>query len=83
MYEEALQELASQMKDDLVIIPDSVHSCMVISKNWLSDIDELKEVKKLIQIINQDSNLIDPEHVLSDNIYYFDSKKGELRVIAD
>lgn len=83
MYEEALQELASQMKDDLVIIPDSVHSCMVISKNWLSDIDELKEVKKLIQIINQDSNLIEPEHVLSDNIYYFDSKKGELRVIAD
>lgn len=83
MYEKVLQELASQMKDDLVIIPDSVHSCMVISKNWLSDIDELKEVKKLIQIINQDSNLIDPEHVLSDNIYYFDSKKGELRVIAD
>lgn len=83
MYEEALQELASQMKDDLVIIPDSVHSCMVMSKNCLSDIDELKEVKKLIQIINQDSNLIDPEHVLSDNIYYFDSKKGELRVVAD
>ena len=49
MYEEALQELASQMKDDLVIIPDSVHSCMVISKNWLSDIDELKEVKNLFK----------------------------------
>ncbi len=69
-YEGFLDEQAKKMGEDFYIIPCSIHEVLLVPESMAHDIDQLKE---MISQVN--SCELQPEDVLSDNLYHYDSKE--------
>ena len=59
---------------DLFLIPSSIHEWL-----YLEDKGELtaEELTELLRAVNRE--VVEEEEVLSDQLYYYDGKKGEMR----
>lgn len=75
LYEDILYAAANALDTDIYIIPSSIHELLFTKSKEIWP-DELKE---LVQIINAEG--VSPEEKLSDNIYYYDRDRRELRII--
>ncbi|SEA60353.1 hypothetical protein SAMN02910384_01899 [Pseudobutyrivibrio sp. ACV-2] len=69
-YEGFLDEQAKKMGEDFYIIPCSIHEVLLVPESMAHDIDSLKEM-----ISNVNSCELEPEDILSDNLYHYDSKE--------
>lgn len=72
LYEGVLKELADKLDDDLVILPSSIHECIIVPKS-LGDIEELTA---LVQLVN--GNEVGESDILSDHAYIYDRKQDKV-----
>lgn len=76
LYSEALCQVAQELDADLFILPSSIHEVIL-----LPDIhqDSPEQLKSMIKEINDTQ--VEPEEVLSDNLYYYDRKEDKIRLL--
>lgn len=75
LYEEYLDELARNVKDDLFLLPSSIHEVLAVPANGMS----VKELRGLVGQVN-DSDAVGSEEVLSGNVYRYSKETGKLRI---
>ena len=77
LYKDALKAIASKLKSDLYIIPSSIHEIIVVKtiEGCEFSTDAIKEM-----IYNINRNELPPEDFLSDNLYFYNRKTGELGI---
>lgn len=73
LYPGMLAGIAAEEKNDLYIIPSSLHELILLPDDGEVSADELK---KMIYDVNR-THVI-PEDVLSDSLYYYDREKGDI-----
>ena len=57
------------------MLPSSIHEVLLLSPENVFDGEGLR---RLVREINEDQ--VEPYEVLSNNVYYYDSEKGEIRI---
>lgn len=67
-----LQEISEIVKEDLYILPSSIHECLLAPKSKV-DLQEAKEMVGEINILE-----VAPEERLSDNIYEYSAATREI-----
>ena len=72
---EALAEVAEKLGDNLVILPSSIHECIVLRESQALDMDSLKD---MVETVN--ATEVSPDERLSDNVYTYDAQTQELTV---
>ena len=75
LYPKVLEEIAKKMGRNLYIIPSSVHEMLVLPDDGSNDGGYLQ---KLIAEVNVTQ--VEPEAVLSDQLYYYDSREKQIRI---
>ena len=66
---------APVIKGDFFVLPSSIHEVLLLSPENVFDGEGLR---RLVREINEDQ--VEPYEVLSNNVYYYDSEKGEIRI---
>lgn len=78
MYKDYLQRVAEAAQCDLFVVPSSVHECLIMPKTGHVDPEWLTET------INEVNDLsVDPQEVLSGNLYFYDRQTQCLNVVAE
>ncbi len=77
LYPGVLEEVAAErMGGDFYIIPSSVHEVILLPDDGRLLEENLKEM-----IFEVNRTKVDPEEVLSDNLYYYDAERKETRLL--
>lgn len=72
-----LKTFADEKGCNLFILPSSVHEVLLICDEKGICAAELKEI---VMSVNGDPDVIAAEEVLSDSVYYYDRRTGEIRI---
>lgn len=75
LYQNALQMAADRLKDNLCILPSSIHEVIVIPGSITAAPEELSQI---IQEINLTE--VSPEEILSDHAYYYNQSSQQISV---
>ena len=76
LNKELMCRIADGFGENMYIVPADVESCMLVAESDLAR----KDVQEILDCFNRFS--LAPEKKLSDNIYYFDREKKEIRQLA-
>jgi len=76
LCDKALAEVAEEVDSDLVILPSSVHEVIIVPHVEERDFDILRE---MVREIN--GSQVEPQEVLSDNIYFYDRKEHKVTML--
>lgn len=72
-FPDVLKEIADNFESNLIILPSSIHECI------LYPVYEQVSIAALNEIINEvNKNELEPDEVLSNHAYYYDRKKEAL-----
>ena len=77
MYAGFLKAVSEVMKDNLIIFPSSVHE-FIFMKSEVAFQKDYETLKEMVEHVN--AEVVDPEEYLSDNVYFYDRQKNELRI---
>ena len=77
LYSEKIKELADSFGSDLLILPSSTHEVMLLPDDSDHKYDFYKE---MVYAVN--TTQVDPEEILSFNLYRYDRQKGEIEEVA-
>ena len=69
----AMSEVAKKFGTDMLVVPLSVHECVLLRNDEIKDMDELKEMVEYIY-----KTRIRPEHALTEEIYLFNFQEQTL-----
>jgi len=70
-----LKTLADLSGEDLYVVPSSVHELLAIPKSCLPQGCDYTELIKSVNL-----EYLDPDEVLSETLYYYDSQEDELKI---
>ena len=73
LYENILEVLGKKINHDYYILPSSIHEVIIVP-SWKEEDPEM--LKNMVKDVN--TNQVEVEEVLSDEIYYYSREKGEL-----
>lgn len=76
LYPGVLEKLAHREGLGFYILPSSIHETILLSDTSMGSAQELKKM-----IVEVNSTQVDPEEVLSDSLYYYDSAEKKVRII--
>lgn len=76
LYPNLLQQLADEKQKNLYVIPSSIHEIIVLPDSGHEDANRLREI-----ISEVNGTQLEPEEILSDNLYYFNRLLGQMRII--
>ena len=71
-----LREISNILSDDFYIIPSSVHEVLVIKKE---NVDEIENLKMIINEVNR--TVLSTLDYLSDSLYFYNRKNGEVVIV--
>lgn len=77
LYNGVIQNLATELDDDIVIIPSSVHEVLCVKKE---DIGNPSSIVKTVKDVND--NFVDIEERLSYNVYIYSKANNEFSVYS-
>jgi hypothetical protein len=77
LYSEKLKELADRFGCDLLILPSSVHEVLIVPDDRKREYDYYRWMVKEVN-----TTQVDPEEILSYNLYRYDRKKEEIEEIT-
>ena len=77
LYEEMLEKMATEYRNNFYILPSSIHEVILLPDNGKESAEELK---KMIHDVNVTQ--VAPEEVLSDSLYYFDRTEKKVKLIS-
>lgn len=70
-YDNFLKQIADKLDSNLIILPSSIHECIILPDSGDLELEELEDMVKEINIQE-----VEPEDRLSDDIYYYDKYTG-------
>ena len=73
--EDVLRSIAEMIQRDYYILPSSVHECLILPAHAETDRQALRD---MVYEINRSQ--VEPEEVLSDNVYYYSRLDGTLGI---
>ncbi len=76
LYSDVLSGLAKAAQKNLYVIPSSIHEVIVLQDRGHEDELHLREI---IREVNRTQ--VEPEEILSNNLYYYNRLSGELSII--
>lgn len=76
LYQDVLKRLADEAMRNLYVIPSSIHEIIVLQDNGKEDVLRLKAI---IEEVN--CTQVEPEEVLSDNLYFYNRQDDVLNII--
>lgn len=76
LYPDLLVQISDGMDSDFYILPSSIHEVILLPDNGNESPEQLRE---MIEEVN--STQLEPEEVLSDNLYYFDRKARQVKIV--
>ena len=77
LYSEKMKELADRLKSDLLILPSSVHEVLLLPDVCSQEYDFYR------QMVNEvNTTQVDPEEILSFNLYRYSREKSEIEEIT-
>lgn len=76
LYPGVLSEWADSRRQNLYIIPSSVHEVIVLPDSGREDPDRLREM-----IAEVNMTQVEPEEILSDNLYYYDRILKQVEIV--
>ncbi|MCM1561605.1 MAG: DUF5688 family protein [Butyrivibrio sp.] len=71
--EELMSNTAERFKDDIVIIPSSVHEIIFLPKRYVADIGEI-----ISMVVEVNYSQVQPEEMLSNSVYVFDRQTHDI-----
>ena len=74
----AMSEVAEKFGTDMLVTPLSVHECVLLRRDEIQDMDELKEMVEYFY-----KRRINPEYALTSDIYLFDYQEQTLSKLDD
>ena len=75
MYSGMLKQVADKTESDLFILPSSLHETIAIP---VTEEREIAELKEMVMEVNR--NVLQPEEVLSDNVYIYRRAQDRLEI---
>lgn len=72
---ETLGKISDMIQDDLVILPSSIHECIVLPSKMCNDMQSLKE---MVETVNETE--VAQDEILSGNVYKFDGQTHEISI---
>ena len=72
-YPQVLERFAEKLKQDLYILPSSIHEVILLPANEIGNPEELKE---MVREVNQHE--VAGDEILSDHVYYYSRKQKKL-----
>ena len=76
--DKAMSAVAKKFAADMLVVPLSVHECVLLRRDEIQDMDELKEMVEYIYKAR-----IRPEHALTSDVYLFDCQEQTLSKLDD
>ena len=77
LYSEKIRQLADRLQTDLLILPSSIHEVLLIPE------DRSREYLFYSRMVKEVNNTqVDPEEILSFNLYRYDRERAEIEVIC-
>lgn len=76
LYPGVLKQLARKYGSDYYIIPSSLHEVILLPCYTAINPQELKEL-----IVEVNRFQLEPEDILSDNLYYYNRKEGNVKIV--
>ena len=76
LYPDILEDFAAAIRSDFYILPSSIHEVILLPAQ--GDEDE-EALEKMVREVNETQ--VEREEVLSDSVYYFNRKTGELSIV--
>ena len=78
LYPQTLKNFSDSMGKDLYVLPSSVHEAFLIPADSPAESGELQEIVRDVNM-----TVVAQEDFLSDNVYYYDREKNELRIAGE
>ena len=78
MDTQVLGKIGAQLGEDYYVLPSSVHECMIVPSGFGVD---ARGLQKMVKEINETQ--VEPEEILGDTIYSYDTKKERLRIAVE
>lgn len=75
LRKDLLKEFSKLARGNFYILPSSVHETLLLGDGPNIKAEDLRD---MVQSINRDE--VSQEEWLSDNVYYYDTEKGELEI---
>lgn len=76
LYPGMLQQISESFSKDFYILPSSIHEVILLADDGWEEPEHLKE---MVREVN--ATQVEPEEILSDNVYYYDHIQKEMRII--
>lgn len=73
LFDDVLESISIQLGTDFCIIPSSVHEVLLVPKDDTIDYEYLQEM-----VVSVNESYVEPEEVLSENVYVYERGKGIL-----
>lgn len=78
LYPHVLQDFSRQLKQDLVILPSSIHEVLLLPYDENVSLDELSD---MVKQVNQAE--VPVEDQLSDHVYYYSCESDQVLILQD
>lgn len=75
LYKDVLKNIADDVKTNLLILPSSVHECILLKETTESD---YRHLKTMVQEVNEE--MVAQEEVLSNHVYRYNREKDILEI---
>lgn len=77
LYKDVLKEFADNLKNDIIIIPSSIHELLLLADKGIN----YSELEAIVRDIN--ANEVPREDVLSDSVYKYDRDKDQIVILGE
>ena len=77
LYSDKIRELADRLQSDLIILPSSVHEVLLLPDDHEKKYDFYRQ---MVEEVN--ATQVEPEEILSYNLYRYNRKKEEIEEIS-
>ena len=78
LYPGVMEKITEKMKAPFYIIPSSVHEIIIVPKTLNMT---LSEIRQMVRLVNKEA--VSQEEFLSNNVYCYDSKTREIRMMHE
>lgn len=75
LYPDILERIAYRLDSNLIILPSSIHECIIMPDSGRFTIKTLQEL-----VVEMNQNFLHPEEMLSDEVYYYQRKTKVLKM---
>lgn len=81
--EEVMSSIAEKLGGDFIVLPSSVHEVIIIKEAdiMVEENIDLEFIQRMVSEVNESQ--VEPEEVLSDEIYRYSSRENKLSLIED